>query len=423
MAAIEISSSTGSKEWYWVFTDHLGSITSLVRESDGQKFEMSFDAWGNRRDPATWVNYTTTLPDFIIDRGFTGHEHYDEFGLINMNGRVYDPVIARFLSPDSYVQAPELAQNYNGYVYCLNNPLIYTDPSGEIVWFVPIIIGAAVFGTGNLAAHVIRGDVDDFRDGLKYFGQGALAGAALGAAWQFAPLIPGIGQTIQTGMNIYGAVHIGGAAISTVSGLGQGVFTGDWSALGNASEIFLGNFYLDENGSFFGNVWQGISRHTWEFPQTGLGHTWTQLRNTFGAVDRVDYFGGATFVTRENQDGRKGMSLGNFINISISDEMESDFDARVISDPLFMHEYGHTFDSQFFGISYLFSIGLPSIISATRASQVPGEPMGVSTHDFRWYEMSANRHAERYFSKNFGVNWLSLYRSGTIETYYPRRRR
>ncbi|MFA6951327.1 MAG: RHS repeat-associated core domain-containing protein [Lentimicrobiaceae bacterium] len=133
MTAIEISSSTISKEWYWVFTDHLGSITSLVRESDGQKFEMSFDAWGNRRDPATWVNYATTLPDFIIDRGFTGHEHYNEFGLINMNGRVYDPVIARFLSPDGFIQVPGLAQNYNGYVYCLNNPLIYTDPSGEFI--------------------------------------------------------------------------------------------------------------------------------------------------------------------------------------------------------------------------------------------------------------------------------------------------
>jgi len=141
MTAIEISSSTVSKEWYWVFTDHLGSITSLVRESDGQKFEMSFDAWGNRRDPATWVNYTTTLPDFIIDRGFTGHEHYDEFGLINMNGRVYDPVIARFLSPDNYVQAPELAQNYNGYVYCVNNPLKYTDPSGEFFVIDSWIIG------------------------------------------------------------------------------------------------------------------------------------------------------------------------------------------------------------------------------------------------------------------------------------------
>jgi hypothetical protein len=85
LTAIEITTNPGEREWYWVFTDHLGSITTLLRESDGQKFEMSFDAWGNRRDPATWENYSTTFPDFIIDRGFTGHEHLDVFGLINMN--------------------------------------------------------------------------------------------------------------------------------------------------------------------------------------------------------------------------------------------------------------------------------------------------------------------------------------------------
>ncbi len=277
--------------------------------------------------------------------------------------------------------------------------------------------GVAIFGTGNLTAHAIRGDVSSFGDGLKYFGQGALAVAALGAAWQFAPLIPGIGQGLQTGMTIYGKVHLAGTAVSTVSGLGQGIFGGDWSALGNAGEIFLGNFYLDENRSFFGGVWQGISRHTWEFPQTGLGHTWTQLRNTFGGVDRVDYFGGATFATRENQDGRSGMSLGNFINISIWDEIHGDFDARVISDPLFMHEYGHSFDSQIFGISYLWTIGLPSLISAGTASQVAGEPFGVTTHVFRWYEMRANRHGARYFNKYFGVDWTPY------ETMYPKRRR
>ena len=139
LTAIEVIANTGNREWYWVFTDHLGSITTLLRESDGQKFEMSYDAWGNRRDPATWINYTTTQPEFIIDRGFTGHEHLDIFGLINMNGRVYDPVAARFLSPDPYIQAPGMPQNYNGYIYCWNNPLKYVDPSGELIWLIPNI--------------------------------------------------------------------------------------------------------------------------------------------------------------------------------------------------------------------------------------------------------------------------------------------
>jgi len=59
------------------------------------------------------------------------HEHLDGFGLINMNGRVYDPMLSRFLSPDPFVQAPGIAMGYNRYAYCLNNPFLYTDPTGN----------------------------------------------------------------------------------------------------------------------------------------------------------------------------------------------------------------------------------------------------------------------------------------------------
>ena len=65
-----------------------------------------------------------------FDRAYTGHEMLDAFGLINMNGRVYDPALARFLSPDPFIQNPNSAQSYNRYSYCSNNPLKYTDPSG-----------------------------------------------------------------------------------------------------------------------------------------------------------------------------------------------------------------------------------------------------------------------------------------------------
>jgi RHS repeat-associated protein len=66
----------------------------------------------------------------MFDRGYTGHEHLSEFGLINMNGRVYDPLVSRFLSPDPYIQAPGYTQSYNRYGYVFNNPLKYIDPTG-----------------------------------------------------------------------------------------------------------------------------------------------------------------------------------------------------------------------------------------------------------------------------------------------------
>jgi len=57
---------------------------------------------------------------------------------------MYDPVISRFLSPDPFVQAPDNLQNYNRYSYCLNNPLKYTDPSGESITLA--VIAGAVAG-------------------------------------------------------------------------------------------------------------------------------------------------------------------------------------------------------------------------------------------------------------------------------------
>jgi len=62
-----------------------------------------------------------------------------------MNGRVYDPEIALFLSPDNYVQNATNSQNFNRYTYCLNNPLMYTDPSGDIILPIICALGNAYF--------------------------------------------------------------------------------------------------------------------------------------------------------------------------------------------------------------------------------------------------------------------------------------
>ena len=67
----------------------------------------------------------------MFDRGFTGHEHLYAFSLINMNGRMYDPLLSSFLSPDNYMQDPTSQQGFNRYAYCMYNPLKYVDPTGE----------------------------------------------------------------------------------------------------------------------------------------------------------------------------------------------------------------------------------------------------------------------------------------------------
>ena len=130
---VRYDSRTSTYTPYSVETDHLGSITAMYNNSGTKVMGASFDAWGKR---------TVTTGTLEFRRGYTGHEHIDGFDLINMNGRVYDPLIGRFLSPDPFIQLPYDPQSFNRYSYCLNNPLKYTDPDGEFWLLAGIGIAA-----------------------------------------------------------------------------------------------------------------------------------------------------------------------------------------------------------------------------------------------------------------------------------------
>jgi len=123
-----------SNKLYFVASDALGSINMIVDGTTGNIVsDMSYDAWGRRRNAQDW-SYNNISVSSITDRGYTMHEMLDNFDLINMNGRAYDPLVGQFLSPDPFVQSPANPQSYNRYAYCLNNPLKYTDPSGYMTW-------------------------------------------------------------------------------------------------------------------------------------------------------------------------------------------------------------------------------------------------------------------------------------------------
>ena len=111
-------------------TDRLGSLMSLYTGS-GIAQKLSYDAWGNRRNPLTGAALSNTelaSANSITAFGYTGHDHIDEFGLINMNARIYDAKLGMFISVD-----PQ-AGNYLGtypYAYCGGDPLNRVDPTGE----------------------------------------------------------------------------------------------------------------------------------------------------------------------------------------------------------------------------------------------------------------------------------------------------
>ena len=123
----------GSDTWalHRVLRDNQGSILAVTNSNGYVQQRMDYDAWGALRDPASGTHYgADAQPELLLGHGYTGHEHLPEFGLINMNARLYDPALGRFLSPDPVVQMPDNAQSFNRYTYCLNNPLRYADPTG-----------------------------------------------------------------------------------------------------------------------------------------------------------------------------------------------------------------------------------------------------------------------------------------------------
>ncbi|MFD1584227.1 RHS repeat-associated core domain-containing protein [Microbulbifer halophilus] len=131
---------TGEEEEFkeYLHRDHLGSIEK-VTDGTGDLIilDTAFEPFGGRRSPDWHSQLSDQAIDYLLEaqgistrRGFTGHEHLDRTGLIHMNGRIYDPTLGRFLSPDPVVQFPESSQSWNRYSYVRNNPLSVTDPSG-----------------------------------------------------------------------------------------------------------------------------------------------------------------------------------------------------------------------------------------------------------------------------------------------------
>ena len=179
----------------YVLRDHLGGVDVLTDAMGNIDQEMSFDAWGRRRNAATWQGLadaaTVNFDHCATTRGFTDHEMLDEVGVVHMNGRIYDPTLARFLQADPFVQFPSNLQNHNRYSYVLNNPLSYTDPTGYFlgklirplasiaisIWLpgAGFWAGSTLFAANGIGAVAVSGFI------AGAVASGNLEGAAIGA--------------------------------------------------------------------------------------------------------------------------------------------------------------------------------------------------------------------------------------------------
>jgi len=136
IAVVKLTTTASGSTWStrYLHRDNLGS-TSAISDENGTVIErLAYEPFGQRRFISGAHDPNNSITPQTTDRGFTNHEHIDELALINMNGRIYDPVIGRFMGPDPFIQDPGSLQSYNRYSYVWNNPFAGTDPSGYS-WF------------------------------------------------------------------------------------------------------------------------------------------------------------------------------------------------------------------------------------------------------------------------------------------------
>ncbi|MCC5870560.1 MAG: RHS repeat-associated core domain-containing protein [Gammaproteobacteria bacterium] len=312
----------------YLHRDHLGSVVLITNESGAVTETLAYDAWGKRRPPSTWITpgAGTFLHAQWLRRGFTAHEHIDHVGLIHMGGRVYDPEIGRFLSPDPFVQYPGSAQGMNRYAYVGNNPLSYTDPSGyfikkfgkalaivaAVVIPNPIVagavagflasggqlkgaifgaIGGAVFGAiGNAFPEVTFGSGLHLAKTLTHGVAGGLLSAAGGGRFGDGFLGAGVGQLFAPGIDRIGLDSAGEIRADVSARIVRTVTAA--TVGGTASAIGGGKFANGAISAGFGRAFNDERHLRWRFgdplPQpmvdgaAGLGDALTLRATSYG---------------------------------------------------------------------------------------------------------------------------------------------
>ncbi|WP_269532643.1 Ig-like domain-containing protein [Chitinimonas sp. BJYL2] len=154
----------GNTQLRWTHVDRLGSVVGISDEAGNFVEQLGFDAWGKRRN----LNGNGT-PDSLDgqtdNKGYTGHEMLDALDLVHMNGRVYDPLVARFMSADPLIQEPEHSQSYNRYTYVWNNPTNLTDPTGFAARRLPGAQGTVDEPEATVAQTDAEGGQSDLEEG------------------------------------------------------------------------------------------------------------------------------------------------------------------------------------------------------------------------------------------------------------------
>lgn len=255
----DFAESDGS--FKFLHKDYLGSILAISDEAGNRLEHRHFDAWGNLthlqigNGPIVTDRGVINTFSLLIDRGYTGHEHFMDVGIIHMNGRLYDPLLRRFLNADENIQDPFNTQFYNRYGYVMNNPMMYNDPNGEFAW---IIVGAVI--GGYLTGVKANGSWNPVKWNWGATWGKIAMGAAVGA------FTGGVGAAVgasaataaATTWGINGGL-LGGAIAGASGGAVAGAINGFATAVMFGEDVIEGTVIGGLSGAAIGGVVGGIS--------------------------------------------------------------------------------------------------------------------------------------------------------------------
>ncbi len=247
-APIILKSDGTTQQYYYLHRDHQGSIVAITNQNGAIVEKRQYDAWGEIiKIQDGQQNILLNLS--VLDRGYTGHEHLQSVGLIHMNARLYDSKVHRFLQPDNYVQDPYNTQNYNRYAYVLNNPLKYTDPSGELGELAVIGIGAFI-AAATYTITALTADIPFTIGGLiKSSYIGAFSGA----------VTFGIGEGVAAIKPLVTRFTVQALAHGSAQGMLSGVQGGDfWQGFASGSLSSIASSAYTGGKMANGKTWNGV---------------------------------------------------------------------------------------------------------------------------------------------------------------------
>jgi RHS repeat-associated protein len=289
---------------YYVHKDHLGSIHAITDKDKHIKARYYYDPWGNIKyiDKTDGKTIQNTNDLSWLQRGYTGHEFITEIGLINMNGRLYDPDLGMFISPDPQLQAPNNPINFNRYAYVLNNPLVYSDPSGEFFFVVPSVSYSSGGLDVSLSVGVGISDVISAQLTIGYnFGNDNLYGTI------------GVSMCGITGYGGYGTQS--GWMVGVNVGFGFNFGENDEGGIG--SNITSIGFNGSEEGGITYNVsaWNYNDNTGWDFdPSIGISYRFEPFTETYN-ITGEDYEYLSQLASNEG-GGLRDPGMKNWQNMS-----------------------------------------------------------------------------------------------------------